>query len=220
MQDGVRRCLTYCYAPVMQDGGTPLFDVLLRPCYAGRGVRRCLTYCYAPVMQDGGTPLFDVLLRPCYAGRGDAAVRRVPVQPPRSRRGAAEGARRPAHADGRRRHLSLHLGAERTCQSAQVPAEQRGRLQHEAQGDRTRDAYPTNYLGGGGFTRGSVPGIFLMAPRPARTGLRPAPLSSALPELFKKKKIIFYFILQNVIAVFVFSNSRCKNACNCALNCA
>ena len=42
--------------------------------------------------------------------------------------------------------------------------------------------------------------------------------------LYKKKlfKFIFqnfilfiYFYLQNVIAVFVFSDSRCKNACNC-----
>ena len=70
-------------------------------------------------------------------------------------------------------------------------------------------------------------GIFLRALRPARTVLRPARLSSALPELFiKKKKIILFFqiylfiYLQNVIAVFVSSNSRCKNACNCLQICA
>ena len=47
---------------------------------------------------------------------------------------------------------------------------------------------------------------------PARIGLRPARFTRALPEL-KKKKINFqkknYFLfLQNVIAVFVFSDSR------------
>ena len=66
-------------------------------------------------------------------------------------------------------------------------------------------------------------GLFLRALRPARTGLRPARFTRALPE-FKKKtkniinlktKINFVLFLQNVglIAVFVFSDSRCKNAC-------
>ena len=31
--------------------------------------------------------------------------------------------------------------------------------------------------------------------------------------------IFFFFFLQNVIAVFVFSDSRCKNACNCLQIC-
>ena len=69
----------------------------------------------------------------------------------------------------------------------------------------------------------SVPaGIFLRALRPARTVLRPARLYSALPELFLNKiKYIFIFLyLQNVIAVFVFSDSRCKHACNCLQICA
>ena len=59
-------------------------------------------------------------------------------------------------------------------------------------------------------------GLFLRALRPARTGLRPARtglsparFTRALPE-FKKKIVLF---LQNVIAVFVFSDSRYKNAC-------
>ena len=51
----------------------------------------------------------------------------------------------------------------------------------------------------------------MRALRPALTGLRPARFTRALPE-FKKKKI--YLFLQNVIAVFVFSDSQCKNACN------
>ena len=55
-------------------------------------------------------------------------------------------------------------------------------------------------------------GIFLRAPRPARAGLRPARFTYALPEL-KKKKCKKKLFLQNVIAVFVFSDSRCKNAC-------
>ena len=58
----------------------------------------------------------------------------------------------------------------------------------------------------------------MRALRPARTVLRPARLSSAMPKLFRKtKKLIFqifnFFYLQNVIAVFVFSDSWCKNAC-------
>ena len=56
-------------------------------------------------------------------------------------------------------------------------------------------------------------GLFLRALRPARTGLRPARFTRALPEFKKKKKINFVLFLQNVIAVFVFSDSRCKNAC-------
>ena len=50
---------------------------------------------------------------------------------------------------------------------------------------------------------------------PARTGLRPARFTCALPEFKKNKKIFFiYFVfLQIVLAVFVFSDSRCKNAC-------
>ena len=61
-------------------------------------------------------------------------------------------------------------------------------------------------------------GLFLRALRPARTGLRPARFTRALPEFkkkkkLKKKKINFVLFLQNVIAVFVFSDSRCKNAC-------
>ena len=63
-------------------------------------------------------------------------------------------------------------------------------------------------------------GLFLRALRPARTGLRPARFTRALPEFkkkkkkkinLKKKKIVLF--LQNIIAVFVFSGSRCKNAC-------
>ena len=59
-------------------------------------------------------------------------------------------------------------------------------------------------------------GLFLRALRSARTGLRPARFTRALPELKKKmnlKKYIYFLFLQNVIAVFVFSDSRCKNAC-------
>ena len=61
----------------------------------------------------------------------------------------------------------------------------------------------------------------MRAPRPARTVLRPARLSSALPEFKRtKQNLIFFFYLQNIIAVFVFSDNRCKNACNCLLICA
>ena len=49
--------------------------------------------------------------------------------------------------------------------------------------------------------------LFLRALRPARTGLCPARFTRDLPE-FKQK-----LILQNVIDVFVFSDSRYKNAC-------
>ena len=63
-------------------------------------------------------------------------------------------------------------------------------------------------------------GIFLRALRPAHTVLHPAQLSSALPELFIKQFFFFSFsYLQNVIAVFVFSDNRCKNACNCLQIC-
>ena len=66
-------------------------------------------------------------------------------------------------------------------------------------------------------------GLFLRVLRPARTGLRPARFTRALPEFKKKKnnnqnikkkkkKIKFVLFLQNVIAVFVFSDSRRKNA--------
>ena len=55
-------------------------------------------------------------------------------------------------------------------------------------------------------------GLFLRALRPACTGLRPARFTRTLTE-FKKKKKTYFLILQNVIAVFVFSDSRCKNAC-------
>ena len=48
---------------------------------------------------------------------------------------------------------------------------------------------------------------FLRALRPALTGLRPVRFTLALLE---KKKILF---VQNVNAFFVFSDSRCKNAC-------
>ena len=55
----------------------------------------------------------------------------------------------------------------------------------------------------------------MRAPRPARTVLRPARFTCALPEFkkneIKKKKIILF--LSNIIVVFVFSDSRCKNAC-------
>ena len=62
-------------------------------------------------------------------------------------------------------------------------------------------------------------GLFLRALRPARTGLRPARFTRAQPKFkkkknyLKKKKIIYFLFLQNVIAVFVFSDTRCKNAC-------
>ena len=54
-------------------------------------------------------------------------------------------------------------------------------------------------------------GLFLRALCPAHTGLRPARFTRALPEFKKIKK--YFLFLQNVIAVFVFSDSRCKNAC-------
>ena len=63
-------------------------------------------------------------------------------------------------------------------------------------------------------------GIFLRALRPARTVLRPAQLPSAAPKLFGKKQKKLFIYLPNVIAVFVFSDSRCKNACNCLQICA
>ena len=47
-------------------------------------------------------------------------------------------------------------------------------------------------------------GIFLRALRPARTVLRPAQFTYACPNN--------HFFIQNVIAVFVFSDSRYKNA--------
>ena len=62
-------------------------------------------------------------------------------------------------------------------------------------------------------------GLFLRALRPARTGLRPARFARAMPEFnkkrfnFKNKKLIYFLFKKNVIAVFVFSDSRCKNAC-------
>ena len=71
-------------------------------------------------------------------------------------------------------------------------------------------------------TDGSAPvfqlGLFLRALRPARTGLRPARFTRALPEFKKpqlikkktinnKKTLIHFLFLQNVIAVFVFSDS-------------
>ena len=59
-------------------------------------------------------------------------------------------------------------------------------------------------------------GLFLRALRPARTGLRPARFTRALPEFYNKnfkKKINLFLFLQNVIAVFVFSDSRRKNVC-------
>ena len=55
-------------------------------------------------------------------------------------------------------------------------------------------------------------GLFMRALRPARTGLSPARFTCALPQ-YKIKKLIYFLFLQNVIAVFVFSDSRCKNAC-------
>ena len=66
--------------------------------------------------------------------------------------------------------------------------------------------------------------IISVTARPISEGA--APCSSALPELLekkKKKKLIFQFFfnyLLNVIAVFVFSDSRCKNAYNCLQICA
>ena len=50
-------------------------------------------------------------------------------------------------------------------------------------------------------------GIFPRAVAPARTALRPARIGE------NKKKYFYFCILQNVIAVFVLSDSRCKNAC-------
>ena len=47
-------------------------------------------------------------------------------------------------------------------------------------------------------------GLFMRALRPACTGLRSA-------RFTRERKIVLF--LQNVIAVFVFSDSRCKNAC-------
>ena len=60
--------------------------------------------------------------------------------------------------------------------------------------------------------------IFRRVLRPARTVLRPARI------IYLKKIYIFsifyiFFFLQNVIAVFVSSDSRCKNACNCLQIC-
>ena len=54
--------------------------------------------------------------------------------------------------------------------------------------------------------------------------LAPCPIIQRPARIRKKKKIIncffnFFIFLQNVIAVFVFSNSRCKNACNCLQIC-
>ena len=58
-------------------------------------------------------------------------------------------------------------------------------------------------------------GLFLRALRPARTGLRPARFTRTLPEFEKQNNnlIFFFFYTEIVIAVFVFSDSRCKNAC-------
>ena len=55
--------------------------------------------------------------------------------------------------------------------------------------------------------------LFLRALRPARTGLRPARFTCALPEFLKKTNYFNILFLQNVIAFFVFPDSRCKNAC-------
>ena len=57
--------------------------------------------------------------------------------------------------------------------------------------------------------------------RPISEGAAPCPYCIApcpictvpCPNLKKKKILNYFFILQNVIAVFVFSDSRCKNAC-------
>ena len=51
-------------------------------------------------------------------------------------------------------------------------------------------------------------GLFLRALRPARTGLRPARFTSALPELKKNNNNNLF--LQKVIAVFVFSAADVK----------
>ena len=68
-------------------------------------------------------------------------------------------------------------------------------------------------------------GPFLRALRPARTGLRPARFTRALPELKQKiiikyliqkekiKKKNFVLFLQNVIAFCVFRQYVFKNAC-------
>ena len=55
-------------------------------------------------------------------------------------------------------------------------------------------------------------GLFMRELRPARTDLRPARFTRALPEFnkiinLKNKKIIYFLFLLNVIAVFVFSDS-------------
>ena len=67
-------------------------------------------------------------------------------------------------------------------------------------------------------------GIFYEGPAPCRTVLRLPDVSSALPKLFIRNKNpcskFLYFYLQNAIAVFVFSDIRCKNACKCLQICA
>ena len=66
---------------------------------------------------------------------------------------------------------------------------------------------------------GSAPCPYCLAPCPIIQ--RPARIIY-LKKKFNKNSNFFlvFFNLQNVIAVFVFSDSRCKNACNCLQICA
>ena len=65
---------------------------------------------------------------------------------------------------------------------------------------------------------------FSVSARPISEGAAPCPYWLApcpiiqrharmKKKLIKTKKIFFFFFLQNAIAVFVFSDNRCKNAC-------
>ena len=67
------------------------------------------------------------------------------------------------------------------------------------------------------ISEGAAPCPYCLAPCPIIQG--PAQI------IYIKNKLIFQFYLffiylQNVIAVFVISDSRCKNACNCLQICA
>ena len=72
--------------------------------------------------------------------------------------------------------------------------------------------------------------LFSVPARPISEGAAPCPYCLAPCPIYtapcpNKIKIKFFIIfiflfLQNVIAVFVFSDSRCKNACKCLQICA
>ena len=74
--------------------------------------------------------------------------------------------------------------------------------------DTSNDGYPS--VPARPISEGAAPCPYCIAPCP----IYPAPCTNKNKQkLLQTKFFLFFFILQNVIAVFVFSDSRCKNAC-------